>query len=264
MRDISKPPQELYFVGNSELLNLPKIAIVGSRNPLQYSREIAKNLASVLSQNGIAVISGGAFGIDIVVHRASLPNTIAVMANSLDYIYPKGNEKDIIDIANNGLLLSEYEKNVPAHPMKFIGRNRLMVGLSSVVIAIEADLDSGTSQTMRLAKEMGKPIYVIPHRLGESMATTQYLTSGHAKLIVDIHDFVSNIKMLLGVGINYKDKTETDKNNSHEAKYNDEVLKYCSKNPTYEEAFRKFGDKLFERELFGEIEISNGIVKVII
>jgi len=260
LRNISRPPKELYYVGNRELLNMPKVAIVGTRQPSQYSREVAKTLASALSKNNIAVISGGAFGIDITVHRASLPNTIAVMANSLDYIYPKGNEKDILDIANNGLLISEYEKNVPAHPMKFIGRNRIMVGLSSIVIAIEADIDSGTSQTMRLAREMGRTLYVIPHRLGESMATAQYLSSGHAKLIIDIDEFIANIKMLFGLDQN------NNINNfaSHELKYSDEVLKFCATNPTYEDAFRKFGEKIFEKELIGEIEILNGIIKVTI
>jgi DNA processing protein len=263
LREISKPPRELFYVGNKNLLNMPKIAIVGTRKPSQYSRNIAYSLSSALSKKGIAIISGGALGTDIIVHRASINNTIAVMANSLDYIYPKGNEKDILEIAENGLLLSEYEKDVPAHPMKFIGRNRIMVGLSSVVIAIEADLESGTSQTMRLAKEMGKELYVIPHRLGESIATTQYLMSGEAKLIGDIDEFVSNMVMLLGSNLNNNQNFDDTSLNNKDINSFDEVLKFCLHNPTYEEAFKKFGEIIFEKELFGEIEIVNGIVRVI-
>jgi DNA processing protein len=244
-------------MGNIELLKNPKVAIVGTRKPSQYSKNIAYSLSSLLSKNGLVVVSGGAIGIDIEAHRGAFPNTISIMANSLDKIYPKINRETIEMMGKDALLLSEYEMNIDAHQKRFIHRNRLIVALSQIVVVVEADLDSGSSQTMRIARELGKPIYVIPHRIGESGATNLYIQNGFAKAIFNLEEFAENLASLLGVE---KVRSETGANSDTKSSVVDEVLNFCRSSPTYEEAFQKFGDRLFEYEIEGHIQVVNGVV----
>jgi len=251
LEKIKSAPKELYFQGNLELLDKPIIAIIGTRRPSQYSRNITYSLANKLSKSGFAIISGGAMGTDILAHKGAMPNTISVMANSLDIIYPKINSSTIKEMAEKSLLISEYYENITAHPKRFIHRNRLIIGLADIVIVIEADSKSGSSQSMRIAKQMKKEIFVLPHRIGESTETNLYLENMEAQAIFDIDIFVENMKTLFGV----KEKIENNKNG-------DSILDFCKISPTYEEAFGKFGNKLFEYELDGKIEILNGCVVV--
>ena len=250
--EIKSPPKELYFQGDLELLSKPKIAIVGTRKPSQYSRNITYSLANQLSKNGFVIVSGGAMGTDILAHKGAFPNTISIMANSLDIIYPKTNSEMIKTMAKDSLLISEYKEGISAHPKKFIHRNRLIVGIADIVIIIEADLKSGSAQTMRIATEMKKDIYVLPHRIGESFETNNYLENGKAQAIYSIENFVENMKTLFGV----------EKREDSSSKKLDSVLEFCKNSPTYEEAFLKFGNTLFEYELNEEIEIINNIVIV--
>jgi len=249
---IKSVPKELYFQGNLELLKKPTIAIIGTRRPSQYSRNITYSLANRLANNGFVIISGGAMGTDILAHKGAMPNTISVMANSLDIIYPKINENIIKEMSEKSLLISEYSENITAHPKRFIHRNRLIIGLADIVIVIEADSQSGSSQSMRIAKEMQKSIFVLPHRIGESTETNLYLENGEAQAIFDIDVFLENMKTLFGIAEKRKQNIETDS-----------ILEFCKNSPTYEDAFGKFGDKLFEYELDGKIEIHNGCVVVI-
>ena len=254
--NIKSSPKELFFLGNMELLSKPKIAIVGTRRPSQYSKNFIYSLANKLSKNGFVVVSGGAIGTDILAHQSSFPDTISVMANSLDIIYPKTNSEMIRAMSKDALLISESRENVPAHPKKFIHRNRLIVGLADILIVIEADKKSGSSQTMRIAMEMGKKIYVLPHRIGESLETNSYLENGQAQGIYDIDNFIDNLKSLYGLDC----KDDQGKMIQPEKKEFDSVLDFCKTSPTYEEAFAKFGDTLFEYELNGDIEVVNGFV----
>jgi len=250
LRYIKYPPKELFYQGDLELLKKPNVAIVGTRKPNQYSRRVAYNLANQLSKNGFVVVSGGALGIDIIAHKGAFPNTISIMANSLDIIYPKTNQEIIQKMSKESLLISESEKGVSAHPKRFIHRNRLIVGLADVVVVVEADKNSGSSQTMRIAKESKKELYVLPHRLDESLATNEYLEKGYAKAIYNIDNFVENLKVKFGIENKFADKDSSL----------DEFSIFCKTSPTYEEAFNRFGDILFEKELNGEIEIVNGII----
>jgi DNA processing protein len=249
LREVKRAPQELFYSGNLKLLDSPKVAIVGGRRISQYTRNTVYNLSKLLSKRGFVVVSGGAIGTDIIAHRGAFPNTISVMANSLDIIYPKTNKDLILEMEKEALLLSEYEKNVPAHPKRFVHRNRLMVGLADFLIIGEADLKSGTAQTMRIAKEEGKELFFLPHRLGESEETNRYLELGLGKAIYNLESFVDNMATLYGL--------ESVEEKSKEI---DPFLQFCKNSPTYEELFQKFGDKVFEYELDGKIAIRDGRV----
>ena len=240
-------PQKLFYDGNLELLKRTKISIVGSRKPTQYSRSQVQKLSSLLSKNGICVVSGGAMGIDALSHSgAGASNTIAVLPCGVDVRYPVINKNLLEDIARDGLLLSQFDAGFKATPWSFVVRNELVVALGAVLIVGEADVDSGTMRSVEFALKMKKEIFVLPQRLGESEGTNRLLKDGRAKAIYDMDEFVAMFSGGLG--------------NKNSSIVEDEFLIYCSNNPTYEEAMRKYQNRVFEAELSGEIEVVNGIV----
>ena len=239
---MKKYPNEINYIGNLELLKRKKISIVGTRHPNQYTKNLTQNLASKLSQNGICIVSGGAMGVDALSHRAAgVDNTIMVAGTGIDIRYPKINSKLIEDIESNGLVLSQFKTGSPSNRYNFPLRNELVVALGDILVVTQADLKSGTMRSVEYAIKMNKKIFVLPHRLGESEATNILLKDSIAQAIYDIDDFVQNIS-----GIK----------NSSEIK--DDFLNFCSTNPKYDEALKKYPDKVFEAELLGTITIKNG------
>ena len=230
MNSIKIDEFNIYYKGNLELLNRKKIAIVGSRKASKYTKEITFLLAKKLSKK-FTIISGGALGVDTEAHKGAFPNTIFVSPSSLDIIYPKSNENLIKNIYKEGLALSEYEKNYKPYKFTFLQRNRIIVKLADFVIITEADINSGTMRSFEWAKKYGKKVYVIPHRLNESKGTQYLAKENLAEVIWDIDEFCKSL------GINEQNK----------------VL-------TLNEAIKKYGDKLYEMEIFGEVEIKNGKV----
>ena len=220
----------LYALGDITLLNNPKVAIVGSRKATKYSKEITYLLAKKLSGK-FTVISGGALGIDTEAHKGAFPNTIFVSPSSLDKIYPKSNENLIKNIYKDGLALSLYEKNFMPRKYTFLERNRVIIELCDFVIIPEAEMNSGSMRSFEIAKELGKKVYVIPQRLTESSGTRYLAKENLAEVIWDVEEFCQSF------GINEKSK----------------IL-------TYDEAYKIYGEKLFEMEILGEIEIKNGKV----
>lgn len=166
LSDIAKVPKYIFFTGTVPSERLPSVAIVGTRKPTSYGKEVAHTLAYNLAKKGIVVISGLALGIDSIAHKATLEaggKTIAVLANSVDQIYPRTNQ----DLANKisesgGAILSEYEPPTDARDFQFLARNRIVSGLSDAVIVIEAAARSGTLATVSHALEQGKEVFVVP------------------------------------------------------------------------------------------------------
>ncbi len=234
---LKKPPKELFIYGNDSLLQTPMVSIVGTRRPSSYTKEMTLQLSKKFSSIGYTIVSGAAMGVDALAHRAALPNTIAVMANSLDIIYPKVNESLIKNIFANGLALSEYTEGTKATKYSFVIRNRIVVALGEFLIITQADENSGTMRSAEIAMKLGKKIYVLPHRLGESMATQRLVEEGKAEFIFDIDRFVSRFG-----------KVQT---------IEDPLLAFCQSVPTLADVIAKFGDKVYEYELMGKVEIKN-------
>ena len=221
---------ELFYKGNPELLNKPKIAIVGSRKASKYTKETTFLLAKKLSKK-FTIVSGGALGVDTEAHRGAYPNTILVSPSSLDIIYPKSNENLIKNIYKNSLAVSEYEKNYRPYKHTFLQRNRIIVALSEFVIITEANIKSGSMRSFEWAKEYGKKVFVLPHRINESSGTRYLANKGEAEVIWDIDEFCKN----LGIEDNQK------------------IL-------NLNEALKKYGSQLYEMELEGKVNIKNGKV----
>ncbi|MDQ7043988.1 MAG: DNA-processing protein DprA [Sulfurimonas sp.] len=245
---MKKYPKELFFIGNTDLLKKRKISIIGSRKPNQYARDKTQELARKLSLNGLCVVSGGAIGVDAIAHKsAGAKNTIMVAATGLDKRYPAINKNLIEAMETQGLVLSQFKENSPSTRYNFVLRNELVVALGDVLIVTYADLNSGSMRSVEYALKMGKEIYVLSHRIGESEATNNLLLEGKARAIYDIDIFV---REFTGV----KEKSEQK---------SDDFLEFCKTNPSYDETLQKFPSRVFEAELSGEIEIVDGICKLI-
>lgn len=234
----------LTYIGNTSLLHKQKVSIVGTRRPSNYTKTFTHKLSNELSKRGITIVSGAAMGVDAVAHRATQnANTIAVIANGLDIRYPSINKKLIEEIEQHGLMLSQYKEGEKARNYTFVQRNELVVALGEVLIITEADLNSGSLRSAQFAIKQNKPIYVLPHRLGESLGTQKLIHDGFAQAIYDINTFLDSFGTI----------TQEE----------DEILLFCKNNPSYEQAFSQFEDKLLEYELEGKITINNGYITVV-
>ena len=227
---LKNPPKQLNFIGDTSLLSLPKIAVVGSRKASVYTKECVVALCAALKSANVCVVSGGAIGVDIVAHKAAMPRTIGIFASGLDTIYPSQNKAAIKEIYEKALALSEYDKGEPPLAYRFLERNRIVVGLCEALVVAQADLKS--------------PVYVLPQRMGESDGTNFLLANKKAELIDDYHKFAS----LFGE-IKEQEKTS------------DEILEFCKNGVSLDEVLAKFGDIIYEYELEGLVEISNLRVK---
>lgn len=163
---IPTPPKILFFRGQIPAERCISVAIVGTRKPTAYGKEVTHTLATELAKKGIVIISGLALGVDAIAHRAALEakgTTIAILANSVDRIYPCTNHalgEQII--ANGRAIMSEYEPPTDARDFQFLQRNRIVSGLADAVIITEAAKRSGTLATATHALEQGKEVFVVP------------------------------------------------------------------------------------------------------
>jgi DNA processing protein len=246
---MKKYPSEIFYEGNLELLKLPKISIIGTRKPSKYSRAMTHQLASSLSKSGVCVVSGGAMGIDAIAHTgAGSCRTISVLPCGIDIKYPAVNKNLLAEIEKNGLLLSQFTSGFRAAPWSFVVRNEVVVALGDVLVVAEAELGSGSMRSVEFALEMGKQIFVIPHRLQESSATNRLLQEGKATAIYDIDAFVARFA------------TTTFPHADLISANSDLFIEFCKKNPSYEDALAKYPTRVFEAELSGEIKIENAKV----
>jgi len=244
---MKKYPKNIFYIGNLNLLQKRTVSIVGTRKPNSYTKQYTHELSKELSKNGICIVSGAAMGVDTIAHSAAgVENTIAVAGTGLDIKYPAVNKKLIEDIENKGLMLSQFPIKTPSQRYNFPIRNELVVSLGEILIVTQADENSGTMRSVEFALKMGKPIFVLAHRIGESVATNKLLKDGLATAIYDINTFIQDF-------VGFKNKI----------KHSDDFLEYCKSTPTYDEAMTEYPEKLFEYELNGKIKVENGLIFVI-
>lgn len=251
LSDMAKLPSNVHYRGDINLLRKPRISIVGTRKPSQYTRLLTRQISTILANLGICIVSGGAMGVDALAHTgATAKNTIAVLPCGIDIKYPAVNKTLLSDIEKEGLLLSQFDEGFRATSWSFVVRNELVVALGDILIVAEADLKSGSMRSVEYAIKMKKEIYVLSHRIGESRATQELLQENKATAIYDIDNFVSMIKNRYKlVDIN----ESLDKNI-------DPFIEFCKTTPTYEEVMAQFGGRVFEAELSGIIDIKDGRV----
>ena len=165
LRQIPNPPCVLYVSGQASVMKNKCISIVGSRNATIYGVQMAEEISRELSKFGITIVSGCALGVDSASHRGAISSkgtTIGVVACGLDYPYLVKNASLREKISNFGSLISEYPPGYPVLKYNFPTRNRIISGLSSATIVIEAKKRSGAIITANLAAEQGRDVFVVP------------------------------------------------------------------------------------------------------
>lgn len=190
LKEITDPPQTLYYKGNLELLKRPCISIIGSRKPTRYGTSVCKKIVPPLARANIVTISGLAYGIDTIVHKETMQaqgNTIAVLGSGLDEksIYPQANRSTAKTLLQkNNLLLSEYPEKTQARKHHFIARNRIIAGLSKATLIIEAAKKSGTLITADFALQEGRDVLCIPGEItsANSHGTNTLIKQGAAMI----------------------------------------------------------------------------------
>jgi DNA processing protein len=159
------PPPLLYIKGRLELLHTRAVALVGSRSATPQGMDDAERFARTFSAAGVTVVSGLAQGIDGAAHRGGLEgvgSTVAVIGTGADLVYPAAHHALARQIAVQGAILSEWPLGTPARAANFPQRNRLIAGLVSGVLIVEAAMRSGSLITARLANEMGRDVFALP------------------------------------------------------------------------------------------------------
>jgi DNA processing protein len=165
LSEIPDPPFVLFALGLPSRLQLPAVAIVGSRAASRYGREVAARLARDLSLAGVVVVSGFARGVDGAAHQAAREGpggTIAVLGCGLDIDYPHEHARLKEAMAKTDLLLSEYPPGTHPQAAYFPVRNRIIAGIASGVVVVEASRRSGSLITARLANDCGRDVFAVP------------------------------------------------------------------------------------------------------
>jgi len=181
LAQIDAPPPLIYVKGQTELLNRPSVAIVGSRNASAAGLKLSRAFASELASAGLVIVSGLARGIDAAAHEASLAcGTVAVLAGGIDVVYPPEHAALQARIGETGCLVTEQPPGFAPRGKDFPRRNRLISGISRGVVVIEAARRSGTLVTARFAGEQGREVFAVPgHPLDpRAEGTNQLLKSG--------------------------------------------------------------------------------------
>lgn len=182
LKEIPSPPSYLFFLGNLPKDDVPSVSIIGARMCSEYGKEAAKYYSSVLSKNGVQVISGLASGIDGISQRAALDadgSSFGVLGSGIDVCYPVANKTLYKDLAIRGGVISENPIGSKPLPYHFPMRNRIISGLSDIVLVVEAKEKSGTLITVSMALEQGKDVYALPGNYNSR------LSLGCNKLIAD-------------------------------------------------------------------------------
>ncbi len=199
LRDLVDSPPVLFVRGELRDQDDWALAVVGTRKPTTYGREVAHQFATELAQQGITVVSGLARGIDAIAHRAALDaggRTIAVLGCGVDRIYPAEHQRLAQDIVAQGALVSDYPLGMPPEAANFPARNRIISGLSRGVLVVEAGATSGALITAEFAAQQGRDVFAVPGSIFSpaSIGTNRLLREG-AQLATCVADILEALHL---------------------------------------------------------------------
>ncbi|MGE5227960.1 MAG: DNA-processing protein DprA [Planctomycetaceae bacterium] len=194
---LADPPVGVFLRGAPLGDGEDRVAVVGTRRPTALGREVGREIARGLAASGVAVVSGGAIGIDAVAHRGALDaggRTVAVLGSGIDVDYPRSNERLLVEVAATGTIVSEYPPGVPAEPHRFPARNRLIAALSRGVVVVEGAHRSGTRITAEHAIELGLDVFAVPGPVTSPLAETPLeLIREGARLVRGAEDVLEDL-----------------------------------------------------------------------
>ena len=204
LKQIDQPPPILYLKGAFSPEDAWAVAIVGTRAVTAYGRQVTEEIATVLAQNGVTIVSGLARGVDAVAHSAAVKaggRTLAVLGSGVDRIYPPEHRALAEKIMLQGAVLSDYAPGTPPESANFPPRNRIISGLSLAVVVIEAAETSGSLITASFAAEQGREVFAVPGNIfaPQSKGTNRLIANGAKPLLVvndilDALDLTRNIE----------------------------------------------------------------------
>ncbi len=199
LREIDAPPPILYTLGDFDPRDRWAVAIVGTRRMSSYGEAVTRELGRTLAGSGVTVVSGLARGIDGVAHEAALDaggRTIAVLGSGLDQIYPPEHRKLARKIIENGAVISDYPIGTRPEAKNFPPRNRIISGLSKVVIVVEAGEGSGALITADFAAEQGRDVFAVPGDIHRSTSKgVNHLIQSGAEPMLSPKDILEALNM---------------------------------------------------------------------
>ncbi|MDG4813233.1 DNA-processing protein DprA [Hydrogenovibrio sp. 3SP14C1] len=243
LKRISDPPILLYVRGDVSLLSEPQLAIVGSRNASKQGRLTAMDFAQYLASVGLTITSGLASGIDKAAHEGALQagasssqalqgTTVAVVATGLDRVYPAANRELARQIANQGVLVSEYPLGSKPMAHFFPQRNRIISGLSVGTLVVEAALKSGSLITARTALEQDREVFAVPGSINSPQAKGchQLIRQG-AKLVESGQDILEELSAILQLSLNDTSAEQDGSNEKDVVAESSSLLQYIEFEP---------------------------------
>lgn len=194
-------PERLYGIGDPAAL-VTGFSVVGARKATPYGLQAADLFAGWAARSGYTIVSGGAIGCDQAAHRAALANrgnTVAVLGCGADVVYPRGATRLLDAIARSGAVVSEHPWGTPPAKWRFRTRNRLIAGLSAVLLVVEAGLPSGTFATADYALDAGREVLVVPGSIfaPECRGANRLLRQG-AQPVTDVSELAAALAGSLG------------------------------------------------------------------
>jgi len=203
LTNIQNPPTILYYLGTLLPQDECSISVVGSRSCTEYGRIATEKIVTDLAQNNITIVSGMALGIDTFAHTSALNQncrTIAVLGCGVDVIYPRNNETLYKKMISNGAVVSEFLPGTKPYSWNFPTRNRIISGISSGTLIIEANIKSGTMTTANWASDQGKNVYAVPGNIfsTQSKGTNKLISEG-AKIVTSANDILEDLHNIIKV-----------------------------------------------------------------
>jgi DNA processing protein len=191
-------PTMLYYKGNANLNTVKIVSIVGTRSNSDYGKNICEKIIEDLSAQNILIMSGLAFGIDTIAHKASLKNnlkTVGVMAHGLDKVYPAQNKSLAVEMLSQGGLLTDFMSGTNPDRQNFPRRNRIVAGICDALIVIESSAKGGSLITAELANSYNKDVFAIPGKVNDSRSEgcNYLIRNNKATLITSAKDLLESM-----------------------------------------------------------------------
>ena len=201
LREIPDPPALLYVRGELSERDEWSLAVVGTRRPTQYGRQVTRQLTAELADAGLTIVSGLARGVDAIAHETALDRgvrTVAVVAGGLDRVYPP-EHKDLAQriVGRGGAIVSEYPLGRTSRADHFPRRNRIIAGLTLGTLVTEAGEKSGTWHTVNSALDYNREVFAVPGPItsAQSAGANQIIKTAHAKLVMSADDICSELQL---------------------------------------------------------------------
>jgi DNA processing protein len=191
-------PTVLYYRGNADLNSTRTISIIGTRSNSDYGKQATELFIKELQSQNILIVSGLAYGIDAIAHKASLQNnipTVGVLAHGLDSIYPTQHKSLAKEILLNGGLLTEFRKNTKPDKYNFPQRNRIVAGMADATIVIETAIKGGSMITAELAYNYNRDVFALPGKITDarSAGCLKLIHQNKATLLTTPQQFLADM-----------------------------------------------------------------------